>query len=447
MNQCWIIVLSAMLIITGICAEEAVTKLTVSAGAHQKVPLCIVTIGNDQELYEIAQIVARDFSFSGQWQVTVEPNAQIPTKTAVEQFAKNGFPAVFFLNKNGSSVEWRLYDAFSAQMLASKKQSIMSSKSMTAHAIADDVWPSLTNQSGFFSTKIAYCVLKKTNSAKGNAKHLYIADYDGSNVQILVDLPTINVAPRWNRDVHCPLLFYSEYTDRNVRLMFSTMDGKRAMVSNFDGVNMLPSFSSDGKKAVFCASRGQGVSQLYFCDKSSLSCLVNNGGNNVAPTFAADDNTIFFCSDFQTGSPQIFSLDLVSSHLNRITTGGFCVSPDYSRIRNQLVYVKTVCGVMQLFIYDVMTKKHQQLTTDVANKEECCWSSCGNYLLFSVEDAHGIGRIAIQSLLTGERKFVTEPSLNCSYPHWSPRYMSNSLNQIQVQRGIEQVKRLTIAAQ
>lgn len=99
---------------------------------------------------------------------------------------------------------------------------------------------------------------------------MYIADYDGSHEQLLVKTPTINIAPRWNADTSNPLLFYSEYTNTNVRLMVVDMKGRRRPVINADGVTMLPSFTKDGKKVVYCSSRGNGNCQLYYYKKNIL---------------------------------------------------------------------------------------------------------------------------------------------------------------------------------
>ena len=49
-----------------------------------------------------------------------------------------------------------------------------------------------------------------------------------------------------------PVLFYSENTLSNSRLMMSNMFGKRRVVCSFDGLNMQPAFSEDGNEIVFC---------------------------------------------------------------------------------------------------------------------------------------------------------------------------------------------------
>lgn len=252
-------------------------------------------------------------------------------------------------------------------------------------------------------------------------RYIYVADYDGSDPQVLVDMPTITVAPRWNGDIRNPLLFYSEYTNTNVRLMVVDMHKKRKIASNFDGINMLPAFSQDGKSVVYCASRGDGCCQLYRYQKGELQRLTHNYGNNISPVLADNGQRVYFCSDFQTGNPQIFVSDLQTGLTKRITKGGYCTSPAYCPKREQLAYTKMVNRTMQIYVYDCQKKTHRQLTQDAGNKHECTWSPCGNYILFSLEQG-GNGRIAILNLLTNERRYLTTAQSHCCYPAWSPIY-------------------------
>ena len=87
--------------------------------------------------------------------------------------------------------------------------------------------------------------------------------------------------------------------------------------------------------------------------------------------------------DFETGYPQIYAYSIDDKRCDRLTQGGYCASPSYSCASNKIVYCKIVQGTTQLFVYDCATKHHTQLTTDSGNKEECIWSPCGNYVIFS----------------------------------------------------------------
>jgi len=86
-----------------------------------------------------------------------------------------------------------------------------------------------------------------------------------------------------------------------------------------------------------------------------------------------------------------------------------------------LAYAKMIKGTMQVFLYNLKTKRHKQLTFDAGNKEECSWSPCGNYLLFAVEKGRE-SRLALLNLISNDRRFVTTDGSVCCYPVWSCPY-------------------------
>jgi TolB protein len=404
--------------------EENQNSIQVTPKEHAKLKLLLVTVGEQkQELKNILSIVKKDLEFSGQFTVDIEPAEQIATKKEVAGLFERGYSLALFFNVSSKNdgIEWRLYDTTQIVMLkGSKTQKRGLVLRGWAHNVSDAVWLALTGQEGFFSTKIAYCK-QVSMKRKKKVTHVFAADYDGSNEELLVATPTVNVAPRWNRDGKTPLLFYSEYTNANVRLVSVNMQKKRKIASDYDGVNMLPAFSKDGKRVVYCASRGNGSCQLYCYDQGALKKLTNNQGNNVSPTFSDDGTKIFYCSDYQTGTPQIYCYDTDKNQQIRLTENGYCASPAFCGKQNRVAYSKIVNGIMQLYVYDVITKEHTQLTFDAGHKEEAAWSPCGNYLIFSVEQG-AQSRIAMLNLITNDRHYITPSSAVCSYPAWSTVY-------------------------
>jgi Tol biopolymer transport system component len=200
------------------------------------------------------------------------------------------------------------------------------------------------------------------------------------------------------------------------------MHKKRRIISNFDGLNMSPAFSKDGKKAVYSASRADGSCQLYYYDAVSFYKLTHNEGNNISPSISDDGKKIYFCSDYETGLPQIYMYHTITSALERITDGvGYCTSPCYSSKRSQLVYARMVQGIMQLFLYDEHSKKHSQLTFDEGSKEESVWSPCGNYLLYSVQKGR-VSHLISWHMYTNKKQLITSMQDNCAYPAWSGKY-------------------------
>lgn len=400
----------------------ATVQMKISSHKKKQVPILmgIIDTKSDDSMQELLEVIKHDFSFTNQFQVTTQLFSKIPTKKEVKELGKDVLFALF-ITPHSRNFEWRLYDALNGSMVTGKKYRKRGYELRGwAHNISDMVWVALTGDEGFFSTKIAYC--KKVLQNNKEIKHVYIADYDGSNAQLLVDTPTINVAPRWNNDHKKPMVFYSDFTNTNVRLMVSDLEKKRSVASDFDGVNMIPAFSRDGKKIVYCISRGDGSCQLYYYRRGLFKKITNNEGNNVSPSLSQDGKTIYFCSDFETGKPQIYAFNMPTHNLERLTDGGYCASPRYSAKAEKLAYSRIVSGTMQLFVYDIKSKIHTQLTFDKGNKEECAWSPCGTKMLYSVEEMGKKSRIAMMSILSNERHFLTDLQQDCSFPDWSPVY-------------------------
>lgn len=402
------------------------TNVHVVATRNAKISLLLCYLTDQSRSVEpLIPILKRDFMFSDQIEVTVKHVVGTPTRQDIKKLFADGYPlALFITQSEGQGFEWRLFDTLQGKMVNGKR-CIQKGNFVEgwAHTLADSVWPTLTGLDPFFSSKIAYC--KQIDLAGGRrAKQIYIADYEGSNEQVLVQTstPTVYVALRWNTDALRPLLFYSEYTNENIRLMYVDMDKNRRIASSFNGVNMLPAFSKDGAKVVYCASHGTGNCQLYYGEKGIFKQITDNKGSNVSPTLFDDGSAIIFCSDFQTGQPQIYKYTVDNQLIERLTQGGgYCASPCYSGKRHQIAYGKMEHGIMQLHLYDIKTKTDTRLTSDAGNKEEYSWSPCGNYLLFSVEKNRE-SRIASLSLLTKKVTYITPSGSHCSYPSWSPLY-------------------------
>jgi TolB protein len=389
--------------------------VAISACEYGKMPLLISIVGQQTaDVQMLVDLVKHDLTWSGQFEVSCQPFDVVPSKKDLLALADKNFPLLLFVQRDnvGKGFEWRLYDTTQPVMLKGKhmlKRGV--DARMWAHELADMLWPLLTGQEGLFSTKIAYCKEVKRGK-KRPYKYLCVADYDGSNE--VVRVPTIVVAPRWGKN---GLLFFSECTNVNIRLMYVDIDGSRHVASNFDGLNMLPSFSQDGKISVFCASRGEGNCQLYYCAPGILKKLTHNQGNNVSPTLTADASKVYFCSDYKSGYPGIYVLDIQSGKTEELIKSGMC--PSFSAKSNKLAYLKKVKGTVQVFSYALDSGVSEQLTKDSGDKDECCWSSCGNYIYYSVCQGYK-SRIVVMNALSREQKWVTSAQSICTYPAASP---------------------------
>lgn len=409
--------------VMGMTSQLSLAKPMVSEQQrYEKMPLLLIYLSHPLLSTAMVSVLKSDLEFSDQFVVSVQERESMLSKNDMKALSKKGFPLIIVVQADDAgSFQWHMYTTSRAQSLKSKKCVPLSDHVRArAHTIAASLWKDLVGSKSIFLTKIAYS--KKQLLPNGrNCSYIYIADYDGGNEQLLISTPTVNSAPRWNRDMTSPLLFYSEDTNTNMRLMVANLRQQRAVVSDYDGINMLPCFSYDGTKVVYCMSKGTGLCQLYSYENGRLEQLFDNAGNNISPSLSYDGSTVYFCSDSQTGRPQICSYSFATKKIEQLTNQENCTSPEYCPATNSIAYLRSVKGVSQIFVYDCATKTSRQITNDVANKEDPSWSPCGTFLLYSVV-TNNRGRLAVLNMATGGTKYITGSTDNCMYCTWSPEY-------------------------
>lgn len=409
-----------------IAQEDQTVHIAVSAQEYQKIDIFLGYIGEQtQEFKNFIDCIASDFQMTEQCLVKVEHIEKLQKKSEIQNLYQQNFYIAIFICQEKNGFSWRLYDTQKATMVAGKKYEKKGSVVQGwAHNVADQIWPEFMGSASCFSSKIAFCKQKwvKDNGRDKVYKHIYIADVDGKNVRPLVEIPTVCLAPRWSNQSVDPILFYSENTLSNVRLVMVNMYGKRRTICSFDGLNMLPAFADDHKNIVFCLSK-DGSTQLYHSFLNAqhtrvFNRMTHNSADNFSPCYI-NDHTVAFVSDYATKHPAIYVIDMHSLKITPVTTDGYCACPAYCKANNKLLYSKMMGQAMQIFTYDFATKVHEQLTTGSESKEEGSWSPCGNFIIFAAR-LHGASRIARYNLLTGRMHYLTPASENCTYPAWSP---------------------------
>ncbi len=396
-------------------------------GEHQslKAPmkLLLAIASDDDELTELAKIIQDNFQRSGQFVVTVDIQEHPKTKSEVKKIFSSGYSLVTFLNQadNNKSFEWRLYDAVEAHMVKGKKVPKSFSLRSQANSLSDDLWYTLTHQPSSFSSKIAYT--KKLTGAHRHQSSICFSNADGSDSQIFIAAPGTYVGLYWHKDGGEPLLFCSEFTRFNVRLISFTPTAQKKIVLDLNGTCVGISLSDDTSKALYCRS---GDIWLYAYDsaikRGSHKCLIKNDGKNMSPILLPN-NDIIFCSDSHKLSPKfrgphIYLYSPSTGTTKQLTKDGFCVGPAYCPRTQKLAYSKRVNGTMQIYLYDMKTDKHIQLTTDKGDKLDCCWSPCGTYLAFCHQQ-NRTSRIATMHAVLKKRFYITPENQYCSCPAWS----------------------------
>ncbi|RTL07111.1 hypothetical protein EKK58_02955 [Candidatus Dependentiae bacterium] len=386
-----------------------------------KTPLLIHYIKSKKipENNRILDIIKNDLIFIEQFDLTVIQKLKLPRKQERIELSKQ-YPFGIFMLDKPTKIDVYIIDLSTNKTLVGKRIFKHENERRLGHTIADLIIESLTGSPGFFSTYIAYTkeVLTPKNPYIAT-KQLCIAEYDGSHETVLVEKPGLIFGLRW--DPAIPRIFYSQHTKTNIQLRMVNLSKKIHTVADNDGITMLPTFMPN-QGIIVAATNNNKFSQLYEYTLQGITQLTFFEGNSTAPSFSAGDTMLYFCSDFKNNSPHIFGWNMKNGIENviELTPEGYCTCPVINSTGNVLVYTKLVKGYMQIFLYDIQTKMHRQMTFDQTNKESCSWSPCNTYLLYCATKHDS--QIIQLNIITGTKKTITPTKYRCSYPAWSPVY-------------------------
>jgi len=406
-------------------------NVTSVALGNEKIKCQFLCLSKSKFALNLSKIIQEDLESTDQLEVNLKKYEKQVDPQVLSSFFQKGISLFVFLKEipeQDENINIVIKDTSSNTDLFTQNFKVDTNDMiMGGHKIACKLMDVFIGDAGPFLSTIAYC--KMLGPYK---KIICLADYSFRKNKIIVPFKALNVAPSWHTKV--PILYYSQFTRRNNRLMSVDLKSrKHKIVCSYDGLNMQPSFSKEGTKAVLCLSAG-GNSELYLYDKDLcekvgrrvFKKLTNNKSNNVSPTLLSNGDVIF-CSDFQTGSPQIYYMNRKNKFIRRLTNGtGYCAAPSYCEKTNSIIYTRSMNRTFQLFslnLNDFKNLREEQLTFDNGDKHEPSFSECGKYAIFSYCKRDEIGlkipQIAVLNLNSGRIRVVTSGSEPKSYPVWT----------------------------
>ena len=310
-------------------------------------------------------------------------------------------------------VFWKLFDAFNKSQIARgnfeyRRQFWRE----LAHDIANDIVYNLTGERGIFRTKIAY--IKKT----GNAKEIFISDYDGTNERQVTRTGAINLSPAFSPDGQ--MIYFTSFRDGDPQLFrVSVSNGEINKMTNFQGLAAAPAVSPDGRK-IACVLSKDGNSEIYVLeiDGRVIKRVTNHRAIESAPTWSPDGRMLAFSSD-RTGSPQIYLTDSDGLTTRRLTfAGSYNDSPIWSERGDRITFVsRTKQGRFDLASIDTSGVEYRVMT-EVGQNENPHFAPDGKHIVFS-STRLSEGDIYMMDLSGMNQRRMTRTG-NCSNPTWGP---------------------------
>ena len=411
-----IVLLSLCIFYFTLFIAEAKVYIDISSPASARLPIVIQEFTGPSGR-EITDIVRNDLDFTGLFMLI---NKSAYVEDPSQQFnPKNWTPLGVEAVVKGSVREGKelvviasCYDVFEGKEIFRKEYK--SEKQLLrplAHSIANDIYFSLTGESGVFRSRIAYVAEEKGEKA------LSLMDWDGNRVTKTGLKAHILMSPRWSRDG--TKIVYSAEKNRQwgiYVLNFSSMKADKVFFSQ--GTNISADFTPDGEELIFSSSK-EGTPDLYSLNlkNSKLKKLTSSYGINVSPAVSPDSGYIAFVSD-RGGSPQIYIMRRDGADARRITfEGSYNTSPCWSPKGDKIIFSGRR-GTNQIFMVNPDGTGLTQLTSQ-GNNEEPSFSPDGRYIAFSSDREGGKG-IYIMRANGENQKRITPRNLKANGPRWSP---------------------------
>lgn len=394
-----------------LCLSLQGAEQTIAIESEQKPQKTPLLIGLVDAAHQIMDLLGNNLihylAFSGQFDVR---SAHIPlpkTQHELEKYYNDGYSLVLFVNSEHDAYVWRLYDTYRRAMIKGGKL-VAGDPIKAARCIAEQAWPIMTGRQAMFSSPIAFV------RRRGARTELCLTDGDGKNTRVIMQSAAICIAPCWNNDAHSPFILFSQFTARNVRVVATDMHGKRWTVLDDEGTCVGVAYPPKGTDVIYCRN-GEiwAVTHDAAAHTAQHHVIVQEKEPCSTPCLLANGDIIYCCKGAICQHVRARGIS------KRVTSEGYCVGPTVHRDGAMLAYSRRVGQWMQLYIGDLRSNEHKQITFGKGNKIDASWSPCGCYLAYCYQEGKN-SKIGIVNIFSGVQQIITSDEYSASYPSWAP---------------------------
>ncbi len=377
--------------------------------------------GPDADLF--SRVLRADLDVSGAFQI-LDPKSFIDTDgldTTEVRFEDWRNAAAQGLVKTRIAVQGTDYliDAYIYEVASSKQ---LVKKTFTfpikdirsaAHAVADEVFRAFTGEPGVFRTQIA--VVKKVQGEK----HVFIIDFDGENARQLTTGGGLNLLPSWSPDGRT-IVFTSYRYDNPDLFEIGIGGGDSKPLSRRPGLNTGGRISPNGTSIAVTLSQ-DGNSELYLLDRSGnvQRRLTNQWGIDTSPSWSPDASKIAFVSS-RSGHPDLYMVGVEGGPAKRLTfKGNYNQTPSFSPRGNLIAFTaRDERSVFDIFTLNVGTGEVKRVTQNQGNNEEPSFSPNGRLLVFTT--TRNKAKQLVISTIDGSKQTVLPSLGEHTSPSWGP---------------------------
>ena len=400
--------------------------IDLSGGRIQPLPMAIARpLGAQEPGTAVQTALAQDFDRSGLFRLLdpasfLAPATEGLTGIDYPQWQNVGAQALVKMSCEAPaaaevSCDMRLYDVARGQELlhgsyAAPRQALR----QIAHRFGDDVVRFFTREPGVFQTRIAW--VRESEAGK----QIMLSDWDGFAPQPLTGA-SINLLPSWSPDGKT--IVFSSFRENTGAHLFTvdvaTQKVKPLVLTGDFATGA--AWSADGARLVFSSSHNDN-SDVYVAaaDGTGARRVTDARGIDISASWSPDGKRIAFVSE-RAGTPQIYTMNADGSDVRRITfQGNYNQEPAWSPKGDLIAFSgRDEHRVFDLYTIAVDGGKVTRLTQNQGTNEKPAWAPNGRYLLFS-STRTGKRQIWMTQADGSNHRQVTFEKGGASDPAWGP---------------------------
>lgn len=330
--------------------------------------------------------------------------------------------------KGTLTAELSLYDVKKQKRLVGKSYSNISKPEMDIilRRFADLCVEALTGELGIFTTKLAFVGAR----AAGQARQVYVSNFDGTGMVAITDNDSINMSPSWSADG--TKLSFTSFKDGRANIyVYNLLTKRTTRVTNGPGNNSGSNWHPDGNLMAFSGSV-DGMTSIYTINPANgtgrKSIISSNSGVDVEPAFSPDGNKLAFVSG-RYHRPHLFVRDLASGQDTRITFAGwYNSSPSWRPDGKKLAFAGYDKEIdrYDVFIVNPDGRQMERLTLDQGDNEKPSWSPDGRFLVWQSnrtgqKGKKGTYKLYVMTADGANQKALNIPLADVAMPSWGPR--------------------------
>jgi TolB protein len=336
--------------------------------------------------------------------------------------------------KDSFTLTIRTMDVNKQRMVVGKRYSgfVRSDLQKVLRRYGDQVLEAYTGRPGIYHSKIAFIGRK---SAKDDM-HLFVCDFDGSNVIQVTKGRFPNMSPSWSKDGRF-IIFTSYMRGQPGLFRYELATGKLTPVFQDKGQTSGANFSASNKILAF-TYQPDNIANIFYipAEGGSKKLLVAGPNLDVEPAFSPNGKWLAFVSG-RFGNPHIFiadlnwrsSVDVVLGPIRRLTFAGwYNATPSWSYDSQKIAFAGFDKDInrFDLFMMNPDGRQLDRLTLNSGDNERPTWSPNSQMLVFHSNRTSRLKQKGQTKLFVMNRDGSNQRALNiplhsAEMADWSPQ--------------------------